>query len=95
MVSADHEALADLARRVVQSDGMSSREAAVIEAELAVLDHDLPGYGEFQTALSLYQPGGGEHLLDEEGLHRAAAELLHDLGDHTLCLHNVPLRERP
>lgn len=66
-----------------------------LEAELAELPSDLPGYDDFELAVSLYRPGGGEDLLDEEGLQRAARDLLHDLGDHGLCLHNVPLNERP
>jgi hypothetical protein len=66
-----------------------------LEAEFAGLSRDLPGYEDFELAVITYRPGGGEHLLDEAGFQHAARLLLHELGDHELCLHDVPLAERP
>ncbi len=70
-------------------------DAAILESEFHLLNHDLPGYEDFELALALYEPGGKGDLVGEDGLRKAAIELLHDLDDHSLCLHHLPLWERP
>ena len=87
--------LVDVALSVATTPPGSMDEVERFEEEFAQFDHGLPGYDEFELALASYRPGGGPQLLDEAALQSAAKELLHELGHHSLCLHNVPLEERP
>lgn len=95
VMSAHRDALARLARAVAESPPVSMVEVARLEQELVALDLGLPGYDDFATAVTTFRPGGGDHLLDEAQLSAAARELLHELGDHELCLHDLPLDQRP
>lgn len=90
----DREALVTLAREVAAAIP-SMEEVGHLEERLHALDRGLPGYEDFEVALISYRPGGGDHRLDEAQLQQAARLLLHELGEHDLCLHDVPLMERP
>ena len=95
MPGTDRDALVALARSVADAAPASMNEVDHVEGQLIALDHDQPGYEDFETALAMYRPGGGDHLLDEAQLQQAARFLLHELGDHERCLHDIPLSERP
>jgi hypothetical protein len=73
-----------LARSIAEQAPGSMDAAAAKEVELQRLSHDLPGYEDLEVALSMFRPGEGDHLFDEEQLRRAARGILHDLGDHAL-----------
>ena len=94
-MSSHRDALAKLARAVADAAPVSMVEVASLEQELVALDSGLPGYDNFVTAVAMFRPGGGDHLLDEAQLSAAARELLHELGDHERCLHDLPLDQRP
>src|SRR5262245_30787907 len=91
----DREALISLARSVADAAPSSMDEVAEVEEQLLSLDRDLPGWQDFETAIAMYRPGGGDQLLNEPQMQQAARFLLHELGDHERCLHDVPLIERP
>jgi hypothetical protein len=95
LMSRSRDALVRLARAVAEAAPVSMGEVADLEQDLVGSDHGLPGYDEFATAVAMFRPGGGDHLLDEAQLSAAARELLHELRDHELCFHDVPLNQRP
>ena len=84
-----------LALAVATTPPRSMEEFHQLEARLIELDHDLAGYEDFETAVACFHPGGGDQLIDERGLQSAARDFLHELGHHSLCLHDVPLGDRP
>ena len=89
-MSEDSAALEELIARMVAfvlGEDRSMAFAQDMEALLVTrLRHD-PRLVDLGTGLAMYRPGGGEHLLDGEGLSFQCRETLHDLGHHRFCQH--------
>ncbi len=54
--------------RFLSGEDQSLGLANEIEGRLLASFSDAAWFDEVETALALYRPGGGEHLLDAEGL---------------------------
>lgn len=87
----------ELLRQAVRTPPRSTLEAQELEARLWREHGELPELEDFREALALYQPTDSPdpHLIGYKGIRSAASMALHDLNDHSHCLHDVPLMDRP
>ena len=87
----------ELLRQTVRGPPGSTGEARELEAALRGADGGLPQLVDFLEALALYQPTDSPdpHLIGYKGIRSAASMALHNLDDHSHCLHDVPLMDRP
>jgi len=86
--------LIELLIRFVDGDGRSLQDAETIEVEamkdpLHMIDEDR------LAGVAAYRPYAGPHHLDEVQMTTLCRDWLHDLGEHSRCLHDLPLTERP
>ena len=84
-----------LLRGLVESPPRSRSEANEVEA--ALTDEDDRAVEGVRDAMAHYEPtdAPSPYMIGFAGLRSAARDSLHDLGEHGLCLHDVPLAERP
>jgi hypothetical protein len=80
----------------VEAQGRSRAEVAGAEVLASGLAASEPGAEEIAYALSLYDPSGTTPgTLDNDGLAAALRDALHDLGDHTHCVHDLAAADLP
>lgn len=87
----------ELLRQTVRDPPGSTGEARDLEAKLRGDDGGLPELEDFLEALALYLPTDSPdpHLFGYKEIRSAASMALHDLDEHSACLHDVPLMDRP